>query len=108
MKPACFGGAGASACQCLLLSLIATALPLAAQPKLLVNAQTDTKSAAAGLEQTLRPLVTAQPQPSWIGYSLPSVPPGLGCAYVREVCNPPSVIHMEPPDHALIMFRVDY
>ena len=27
------------------------ALPLAAQPKLLVNAQTDTRSAAAGLER---------------------------------------------------------
>ena len=46
---------------------MAPALPLAAQPKLLVNAQVDTRSAAAGLEQTFRPLVTAQPQPAWIG-----------------------------------------
>ena len=51
-----------------LLSL-AIALPLAAQPKLLVNAQVDTRSAAAGLEQQFRPLVTAQPQPAWIAYS---------------------------------------
>ena len=33
-----------------LLWLMAAALPLAAQPKLLVNAKLDTRSAAAGLE----------------------------------------------------------
>ena len=61
------------------LWLFAAALPLAAQPKLLINAQLDTKSASAGLEQTLRPLVSAQLQPAWIGYSVPSVRVGLGC-----------------------------
>jgi hypothetical protein len=89
------------------LYLMTIALPLAAQPKLLVNAQTDTKSAAAGLEQTLRPLVTAQPQPAWIGYSVPSIRAGLGCDYVRDGWNQPGVIHLEPPDHAVILFRVD-
>ena len=43
-------------------------LPLAAQPKLLVNAQTDTRSAAAGLEREVKTLQSAQPQPAWIGY----------------------------------------
>ena len=89
------------------LWLIAAALPLAAQPKLLVNAQTDTRSAAAGLEQTLRPLVTAQPQPAWIGYTVPGVRTFMGCDYVRDGFNQPGVVHLEPPDHAVILFRVD-
>ena len=89
------------------LWVLAAALPLMAQPKLLVNAKIDTKSAAAGLEQTLRPLVTAQPQPAWIGYTVPSVRTGLDCDYVRNGWNQPGVIHLEPPDHAVILFRVD-
>ena len=83
------------------------ALPLAAQPKLLVNAQTDTKSAAAGLEQTLRPLVTAQPQPAWIGYSVPGVRAFMGCDYVRDGFNQPGVVHLEPPDHVVVLLRVE-
>jgi len=39
------------------LWVMAALLPLGAQPKLLVNAKLDTRSAAAGLEQTFRPLV---------------------------------------------------
>ena len=87
--------------------LMAAALPLAAQPKLLVNAQLDTKSAAPGVEQTLRPLVTAQPQPAWIAYSVPSVRNFMGCDYVRDGFNQPGVVHLEPPDHAIVLFRVD-
>jgi hypothetical protein len=87
--------------------LIAAGLPLAAQPKLLVNAKLDTRSAAAGLEQTFRPLVTAQPQPAWIGYSVPSIRTFMGCDYVRDGFNQPGVVHLEPPDHAVILFRVD-
>ena len=89
------------------LWLMAAALPLAAQPKLLVNAQLDKRSAAAGLEQTFRPMVTAQPQPAWIAYSVPSTRVGLGCDYVRDGWSQPGVIHLEPPDHAVILFRVD-
>src|ERR1035437_73046 len=90
-----------------LLCLMAAALPLAAQPKLLVNAKLDTRSAAAGVEQTLRPLVTAQPQPAWIAYSVPANRINLGCDYVRDGWSQPGVIHLEPPDHAMILFRVD-
>src|ERR1035437_6990348 len=90
-----------------LLWLMAAALPLGAQPKLLVNAKLDTRSAAAGLEQTFRPLVTAQPQPAWIAYSVPSTRAGLGCDYVRDGWSQPGVIHLEPPDHAVILFRVE-
>jgi hypothetical protein len=90
-----------------LLWLMAASMPLAAQPKLLVNAKLETRSAAAGLEQTFRPLVTAQPQPAWIAYSVPSTRVNMGCDYVRDGWNQPGVIHLEPPDHAVILFRVD-
>jgi hypothetical protein len=89
------------------LWLMAAALPLAAQPKLLINAKPDTRSAAAGLEQAFRPLVAAQPQPAWIAYSVPSTRVNLGCDYVRDGWSQPGVIHLEPPDHAVILFRVD-
>jgi hypothetical protein len=88
--------------------LLAAGLPLAAQPKLLINAQVDTRSAAAGLEREFRGLLGAQPQPAWIGYTVPAVRTyALGCEYVspggRSV---PGVVHLEPPDHAVILFRV--
>jgi HEAT repeat protein len=89
------------------LWLMVAALPLGAQPKLLVNAKLDTRSAAAGLEQTWRPLVSAPPQPAWIAYSAPSTRVNLGCDYVRDGWSQPGVIHLEPPDHAVILFRVD-
>jgi hypothetical protein len=93
------------------LWLIAVALPLAAQPKLLVNAKLDTRPAAAGLEQTFRPLLAAQPQPAWIAYSVPSIRTFMGCDYVRDgwnqSINPAGVVHLEPPDHAVVLFRVD-
>ncbi|HLK65911.1 MAG TPA: HEAT repeat domain-containing protein [Bryobacteraceae bacterium] len=88
--------------------LLAAALPLAAQPKLLINAQVQTHSAAAGLEAQYKSLLTAQPQPMWIGYSVPSVRTyNLGCDYVRDGFNQPGVIHLEPPDHAVILFRIE-
>lgn len=90
------------------LCVLAATLPMAAQPKLLINAQVQTHSAAAGLESQFRPLLSAQPQPSWIGYSVPSVRNfNLGCDYVRDGFTSPGVVHLEPPDHAVILFRVD-
>ena len=80
---------------------------LGAQPQLLVNAKLDSRPASAGLEQTFRPLVTGQPQPAWIGYSVPSIRTFMGCDYVRDGWSQPGVIHLEPPDHAVILFRVD-
>lgn len=88
--------------------LLATALGLAAQPKLLVNAQTDTRSAASGLDATVRGLLTTQPQPAWIGYSVPAVRTyGLGCDYVRDGANTAGVVHLEPPDHMVVLIRVE-
>ena len=89
------------------LWVMAALLPIWAQPKLLVNAKLDTRSAASGLEQTFRPLVAAQPQPAWIAYSVPTNRVNLGCDYVRDGWSQPGVIHLEPPDHAVILFRVD-
>lgn len=90
------------------LWMLALALPLAGQPKLLINAKPDVQSAASGLEATFRALLPAQPQPAWIGYSVPSVRTyGLGCEYVSRNGGPGAgVMHLEPPDHAIILFRV--
>jgi hypothetical protein len=82
-------------------------LPLAAQPKLLVNAKLESQSAAAGLEPAFRAAAAAQPQPAWIGYSVPSIRTFMGCDYVRDGFSQPGVVHLEPPDHAVILFRVD-
>jgi hypothetical protein len=88
--------------------MVAAALSLAAQPKLLINAQVQTHSAASGLEGQFRTLLNSQPQPAWIGYSVPSVRSlGLGCDYVRDGYSQPGVVHLEPPDHAVILFRVE-
>jgi hypothetical protein len=93
----------------LALWLVASALPLAAQPKLLVNAQVDTRSAAAGLEREFKTLLATQPQPAWIGYTEPVLDGhSLGC----ELVSPngwwaPGVVHLEAPDHVVILFRVE-
>ncbi|MBZ5729453.1 MAG: HEAT repeat domain-containing protein [Acidobacteriia bacterium] len=91
------------------LWLVAAALPLAAQPKLLTNAKVDTHSAAAGLEQEFRQLTAAQPQPAWIAWSVAAVRGhNMGCDYVRgESMSAPGVVHLEPPDHTVILFRVE-
>jgi hypothetical protein len=88
--------------------LMLAALPLMAQPKLLVNAKVDTKSAAAGLEREFKALLTAQPQPAWIGYQVPAVRGAeMGCEYVRDGNSTAGIVHLEPPDHVVIMFRVE-
>ncbi len=90
------------------LWVLAAAIPLSAQPKLLVNAKLDTRSAASGLEPAFRALLNEQPQPAWIGYSVPSVRSyGLGCEYVRDNPATAGVVHLEPPDHAVILLRVE-
>ena len=90
------------------LWVLAAALPLAAQPKLLVNARVDTRSAAAGLEPAFKAVLAAQPQPAWIGYMVPSVRTfNLGCEYNNNGWGGPGTVHLELPDHALILFRVE-
>jgi len=82
--------------------------PAMAQPKLLVNAKVDTRSAAAGLEREFQALLTAQPQPAWIGYAVPAVRGAeMGCEYVHDGYGTTGIVHLEPPDHAVILFRVE-
>jgi hypothetical protein len=90
------------------LCLLAAALPLMAQPKLLVNAKVDTRSAASGLEREFKALLAAQPQPAWIGYDVPAVRgSNMSCEYVRDGYSTAGIVHLEPPDHAVILFRVE-
>ena len=88
--------------------LLLAALPLMGQPKLLVNAKLDTKSAAAGLEREFKALLSAQPQPAWIAYEVPAVRGAeMGCEYVRDGYSSAGIVHLEPPEHAVILFRVE-
>src|SRR5450432_1393318 len=84
---------------------------LVAQPKLLINAKLDTRP-GAGLQREFQTMLTAQPQPAWIMYSVPAVRSyNLGCDYVRDGVATAGVvhgvIHLEPPDQTLILFRVE-
>jgi hypothetical protein len=84
------------------LWLIAISLPLAGQPKLLVNATVDTRPVSAGLDQEFRKLVAAAAQPQWIGYNVPATrTTRLGCDYSN------GVVHLEPPEQAVILFRLE-
>jgi len=93
------------------LLLLAAAFPAASQPRKLVNAQVDTRSASAGLEIVFRALLTAQPQPAWIGYTVPAARGRqFGCdSYWREgeFTVAGGTVHLEPPSEALILYRVD-
>ncbi len=92
----------------LLAALLLGVLPIAAQPKLLLNAQTDTRSAAAGLDGVFRALLAAPPQPAWIGYAVPAVRTwNLGCDIVRDGDGTAGVVHLEPPDQAVVLIRVE-
>jgi HEAT repeat protein len=83
-------------------------MSLSAQPKLLLNAQVNTLSAAPGLAAEFRKLVAASAQPAWIGYSVPALRSGnLGCEYVRDGGATAGVVHLEPAAEAVIFFRVE-
>jgi len=90
------------------ICVVAAALSLCAQPKNLVNAKVQQRSAASGLEGQVRSLLASQPQPAWIGYSVPSTRTSfLGCDYVRDGMSTSGVVHLEPPDHIVVLYRVD-
>jgi hypothetical protein len=93
------------------LLLLAAALPATSQPRKLVNAQVDTRSASAGLESVFHQLLTAQPQPAWIAYTVPAARGRqFGCdSYWRdgEFTVAGGTVHLEPPSEALVLYRVD-
>lgn len=48
----------------------------------------------------------AQPQPAWVGYTVPAVPGHEpSCDYGQGV-RPPGPVHLEPPEQVQIMFRI--
>jgi HEAT repeat protein len=52
----------------------------------------------------------AQPQPAWVGYTVPTVPGheqncNYGDGYSRGV-RPPGPVHLEPSEQAQVMFRI--
>jgi hypothetical protein len=93
------------------LILLAAVLPLAAQPKKLVNAQVTTHSASGGLDSAFRTVTSAQPQPAWIGYTVPaSRGRQFGCNSNWNdggfMVNG-GAVYLEPPSHVLVLYRVE-
>ncbi len=84
------------------LYFAAAALSLYAQPRQLTHAQLDTRAAAGGLENQMRALLASQPQPAWIGYSVPTS--GL---YAGECWNGNGVVRLEPPPEVFLLFRAE-
>ena len=72
------------------------------------NANVQNQSAAAGLEPTFRALVAHQSEAAWIAYDVAAVRgPRLGCQFVsHDGWSDAGVVHLEPPDHAIVLFRV--
>lgn len=91
--------------------LLLAALPAVCQPRKLVNAHVDTRSATAGLESVFRPALTGQPQPAWIGYMVPAARGhAFGCdSYWRdnELRVAGGTVYLEPPKDVLVLYRVD-
>jgi HEAT repeat protein len=70
--------------------------------------------AAAALLQAQSPLAErfreqyAQPQPAWIGYTVPAVPGHENhCDYNGRGVQPPGPVHLEPPEQVQIMLRIE-
>jgi hypothetical protein len=93
------------------LLLLATVVSAAAQPKKLVNAQVDSRSASAGLESAFRSLQSAQPQPAWVAYTVPAARGRqFGCdSYSRDGDFTVSggTVHLEPRAEVLVLFRIE-
>lgn len=101
-----------------------------ALPARLVNARTETRSAAPGLEKTVRAIASVQEEPAWIGYALPATPGRhqMCCGSYRddsETCcgrcqlenerhgdgvsvkdNEPSAVKLEAAPVLLVLYRV--
>lgn len=50
----------------------------------------------------------SQPQPAWIGYTVPAVPgQDSNCDYNSRGIQPPGPVHLEPPEQVQIMLRIE-
>jgi len=92
-------------------ALLAGTTQAGAQPKKLVNAALDARSAASGLDAVFRGAVAAQPQPSWIAYIVPAARGrNFGCdSYWRDgnASMGGGTVHLEPPSEVMVLYRVD-
>jgi len=93
------------------LWLAALALPVAAQPPKLVNAQVDKRPVQGSLPDAMRALESAQPQPAWIGYTVPAARTrNFGCDSHwsdGQTVFSGGTVHLEPAAEILLLFRVD-
>ena len=48
----------------------------------------------------------AQPQPAWVGYTVPAVPGHEQNCNYNEGVRAPGPVHLEPPDQVQILFRI--
>src|SRR5205823_676255 len=91
------------------LFLLMTVLPLAAQPKRLIDAQVQTRAVSGSLDQQIQSLQTVQPQPAWAAYMVPAARGrNFGCdGYWRdnEFTVAGGVVHLEPPEEVMVLFR---
>jgi hypothetical protein len=55
-------------------ALLLCAITAAAQQPRVINAKSETRSAAAGLEKEFRAIVAAHDSPAWIAYGVPTIP----------------------------------
>lgn len=108
------------------VAIFAACLPLIAQQPRLQNAKLETRSAAAGLEQTFRSIVSSQSDPAWIGYAVPIVPGErqMCCFNGSECCSGcrletasgesntvqmtgAGTVQLEGPAHMFVLYRVE-
>ena len=62
------------------------------------------------LEQSFREQLNAQPQPAWVGYTVPAVKGhDQNCDYGHgdRGVRPPGPVHLEPPDQVQILMRIE-
>jgi HEAT repeat protein len=63
------------------------------------------------LQQRFHEQLNAQPQPAWVGYTVPAVSDrGNNCDYGdgrRGAISAPGPVHLEPPDQVQILFRIE-
>lgn len=99
----------------------AVALSLAAQQPSISNANLQTLSAAAGLEQAVKAAVGRQSTPAWIGYAIAKIPGdrqsccwsndnrGCGLEGQRNVSvgTPTGPIKLEGPTHVSVLLRAE-
>jgi hypothetical protein len=75
-----------------------------------VNAKVDTRDGSNGLRQVMDGLTASQPQPAWVGYTVPASPgANLGCDswyHDGDFRSGGGTVHLEPASEALILFRV--